>query len=119
MVIMNMNCVFKVIIILGAFVEFSNGFTTRPNNGLSSPKKSSSLMVSNQDVDRFCLARELIRGLIEDEKCFSSESGSMAFGDVCSVNCIYEDCYEPTAFVGKQVCMDFEKSYVLWNWHCS
>lgn len=102
MVIINMNCVFKVIAVLGAFVEFSNGFTTRSNTGLSSPKKSSSLMAINQDVDLFCKARELVRGLIEDEKCFSSESGSMAFGDVCSVNCIYEDCYEPNAFVGKQ-----------------
>jgi hypothetical protein len=114
MVLINTNRVFKVIAVLGAFVEFSNGFTTtRLNNGLSYSKKSSSLMVSNQDVDDFCKARELVRGLIEDEKCFSSESGSMAFGDVCSVNCIYEDCYEPNAFVGKQVRRDFEKSYVM------
>jgi hypothetical protein len=103
---MTMNttiCIFKVVTILGAFVEISHGFTTRPN-GLSSAKKSSSLMVSSQAVDRDCKARELMRSLIEKEFCFSSESGAVTFGNVCSADCVYEDCYDPeTPFVGKEV----------------
>lgn len=99
-IIITMHRVFKAVTIFSAFAEFSYGFTTRLY-GISSPKESS-LMVSNQDVDRACKARELIRSLVEGKKCFSSESGSMAFGDVCSANCIYEDCYKPQPFVGKE-----------------
>jgi hypothetical protein len=32
---------------------------------------------NNESVDRFCKARELIRSLVEEEKCFSRESGAM------------------------------------------
>lgn len=90
-------------------MQISHGFTPQPH-GLSDPKRSSSLMVSTQDVDRVCEARDLVRSLIEDKGCFSSEFGAMAFGDSCSADCIYEDCFEPEPFVGKKVCsMNFEK----------
>ena len=32
---------------------------------------------NNESIDRFCQARELIRSLVEEEKCFSKESGAM------------------------------------------
>ena len=122
-----MNGIIKSIIVLNALITVSYGFTTR-RHAPSSPKISSSLMVSNlkdifnsltfpgvpslksEDMDRFCKARELVRSLVEEEKCFSEESGAMAFGDVCAINCIYEDCFEPQPFVGKQVCIDAQKS---------
>jgi hypothetical protein len=54
-------------------------------------------------VSRFCKARELIKSLVEEEKCFSTEAGAMTFGEYCAVNVVYEDCFEPQPFVGKIV----------------
>ena len=90
----------KTIILLNLSVAFTCGFTARPHVA-----KSSSLMatIQREDVDRFCKARELVRSLVEEEKCFSKESGALAFGEVCAANCIYEDCFEPQPFVGKRV----------------
>jgi len=63
-------------------------------------------MASNQDVDRVCMARDLIRSLV-NKKCFSSEFGAVAFADACASNCKYENCYEPQPFVGKEVISDY------------
>ncbi len=84
-------------------MQFSHGFTARPQD-VSSPKKSSNFMVSNQEVTRVCEARDLVKSLIEDKRCFSTESGVEAFADVCAADCVFEDCYEPEPFVGKEVC---------------
>lgn len=54
-------------------------------------------------VYRLCEARELVKALIEEEKCFSSEAGAQAFGEACAVNVVYEDSFEPQPFVGKMV----------------
>jgi hypothetical protein len=54
-------------------------------------------------ASRFCKARELVKSLIEEEKCFSTEAGAMEFGEVCAANIVYEDCFEPQPFVGKMV----------------
>lgn len=56
-----------------------------------------------ESIDRFCKARELVKSLVEEEQCFSTESGAIAFGNVCSSDCVYEDCYEPMPFVGREV----------------
>uniref|UniRef100_A0A7S4EF29 SnoaL-like domain-containing protein n=1 Tax=Pseudo-nitzschia australis TaxID=44445 RepID=A0A7S4EF29_9STRA len=89
----------KTIILLNLSVAFTCGFMARPHVA-----KSSSLMatIQREDVDRFCKARELVHSLVEEEKCFSKESGAVAFGEVCAANCIYEDCFEPQPFVGKR-----------------
>lgn len=100
-----MNCLFKVIAVWGAFVEFSHGFTTRPH-GVLSAKQSPNFMVSSQDADRICEAKNLITSLVGDKRCFSTESGAMAFRDICSADCIFEDCYEPEPFVGKEAVCD-------------
>ena len=84
-------------------MEFSHGFTARPKD-VSSPKKSSNFMVSNPEVTRVCEARDLVKSLIEDKRCFSTESGSETFAEVCAADCVFEDCYEPEPFVGKEVC---------------
>ena len=96
-----MNLILTAITVLGTTVGFGHGFAPKLC-GLSSSKKSSLLMVANQDTDRVCKARDLIVSLVEEQKCFSSESGSLAFGENCSADCTFEDCYEPEPFVGKQ-----------------
>eukprot|EP00978_Attheya_sp_CCMP212_P041342 scaffold235821_cov46-Attheya_sp.AAC.2 len=47
------------------------------------------------------VAKELVRSLIEEEQCFTTESGARAFGEVCAANIVYEDCYEPQPVVGR------------------
>ena len=49
----------------------------------------------------FRKAQELVKSLVVDEKCFSTEDGAKAFGEACSVNIVYEDCFEPQPVVGK------------------
>jgi hypothetical protein len=56
-----------------------------------------------ESIDRFCKARELVNFLVKEEKCFSTESGAIAFGNACASDCVFEDCYEPISFVGKEV----------------
>jgi hypothetical protein len=56
-----------------------------------------------QKGSRFCKARELIKSLVEEEKCFSTEAGAREFGEVCAINIVYEDCFEPQPMVGKTV----------------
>lgn len=46
-------------------------------------------------------AQELIKTLVIDEKCFSTEQGAIAFGEACSFNVVYEDCFQPQPIVGK------------------
>ena len=102
---MDNSCIFKTIVIFVIFnvvISVSYGFTTtRPlyNAHQSSPTQTASCnMVSNlkgifdsltssgiqipsfnnnESIDRFCQARELIRSLVEEEECFSKESGAM------------------------------------------
>ena len=103
---MDNNSIFQTIVIFVIFnvvISVSYGFTTtRPlyKAHQSSPKQTASCnMVSNlkgifdsltsssgiqipsfnnnESIDRFCQARELIRSLVEEEKCFSKESGAM------------------------------------------
>jgi hypothetical protein len=100
------NSIFKTAIVIcfvifNVVISVSYAFTTLPlyNTHQSSPKKTASHMVNNlkgnfdsltssgiqlpsfnnnnESVDRFCMARELIRLLVEEEKCFSKESGAM------------------------------------------
>ena len=42
-----------------------------------------------------------ITSLMEESKCFSTEAGAKAFGDVCAADIVYEDCYEPLPIVGR------------------
>ena len=102
---MDNNSIFQTIVIFVIFnvvISVSYGFTTtRPlyKAHQSSPKQTASYnMVSNlkgifdsltssgiqipsfknnESIDRFCKARELIRSLVEEGKCFSKESGAM------------------------------------------
>lgn len=117
--------IFSTIVILNAAIVLTFGFTTRPSSiHRPSSKKKVYYVVNNlkgifdgltsgvqipsfnkiESIDRFCKARELVRSLVEEEKCFSAESGARKFGEFCAVDCIYEDCFEKQPFVGKMVC---------------
>lgn len=48
-------------------------------------------------------ARDMIQVLVQDEKCFSTESGAFKFINECAENVIYEDRFEAKPFVGKTV----------------
>lgn len=118
-----MHWIIEIIVVLNALVGFTNGFTTFPQKSSSLARKSP-LMVStlkeiisglissevpllkNEDANRVCKARDLVRSLIEEGKCFSSETGAVSFGDACATKCIYEDCFEPQPFVGKKAVAD-------------
>jgi hypothetical protein len=53
--------------------------------------------------ERSCRARDLILSLVEEDQCFTSETGARKFGDVCAVNIVYEDRFESQPKVGKTV----------------
>ena len=83
---------------------FSTNLVKPTSTSHLSQRLSSQLAATGKDSSgRFCKARELVKSLVEEEKCFSTESGASAFAGVCAVNVVYEDCYEPQPFVGKMV----------------
>lgn len=51
-------------------------------------------------------AHVLIKSLVEDEECFTSEMGAQTFIDACATNILFEDCYEPQPFVGRQAVLN-------------
>lgn len=46
-------------------------------------------------------AQNLITSLINESKCFTSESGASEFASSCASDVLYEDCYEPQPIVGR------------------
>jgi hypothetical protein len=46
-------------------------------------------------------ARDLMRALIEEEKCYATGAGARALVDVCAIDVVYEDRFEPQPIVGK------------------
>ena len=52
-------------------------------------------------LSRETKARDLVTTLIEEDKCFASKTGAIAFGNVCADDVVYNDCFEPEPFVGK------------------
>uniref|UniRef100_A0A7S3DWL9 SnoaL-like domain-containing protein n=1 Tax=Entomoneis paludosa TaxID=265537 RepID=A0A7S3DWL9_9STRA len=59
---------------------------------------------SNTKVKR---ARELIRCLIEEDKCYTTESGAKQFADVCASNVVIADCFFPQPFNGKSEALTY------------
>lgn len=56
-----------------------------------------------QSSSRFCKAKELMKDLVQEERCFATDAGALTFGEACAINVVYEDCFEPQPFVGKTV----------------
>jgi len=46
-------------------------------------------------------ARDLIRSLVEESECYTTETGAQEFANACATNVVYEDCFEPQPFVGR------------------
>lgn len=64
----------------------------------SNSSGSSSISSSSSSIRR---AQELVKTLVVDEQCFSTEQGALAFADACSFNVVYEDCFQPQPITGK------------------
>jgi len=43
---------------------------------------------------------------VEESNCFATESGARSFGNVCALDVVYEDCFEPQPILGKQAVTD-------------
>ena len=69
-------------------------------------------------------ARDLVLSLVEEEKCYTSEQGARAFGDVCAANVIIEDRFFPQPFNGKTEATEYmrvislEKKWLNANGMC-
>lgn len=99
----------KYAFLLSALAAVSRAFTTPPR--VNSRAESSSeirvsffqdLIASTTGASRVCKARDLIQSLVEQEKCFSTEEGAVAFANACAPNVVYNDCFEAEPFVGKE-----------------
>jgi hypothetical protein len=55
-------------------------------------------------ISRRTRARDLIYSLVQEEQCFTRESGAQSLANACGINVLYEDCYEPQPVVGRAVC---------------
>jgi len=51
--------------------------------------------------DRTTAARDLVRSLVDEEQCFTTEAGARAWGEACAANIVYEDRFEPQPVVGR------------------
>lgn len=89
---------------------FSRNASPRRVESLASLRVSSGPLGSSTSISQgepkkggIRIARDLILSLVEEEQCFTTETGARSFGDACSINVVYEDCYEPQPIVGKTV----------------
>ena len=48
-------------------------------------------------------ARDIMKSLVDEKKCFSTEDGAKSFGASCADDVVYEDLFEPEPFVGVDV----------------
>ena len=48
-------------------------------------------------------AREIMKVLVDEKKCFSTVDGAKSFGAACADDVVYEDLFEPEPFVGVDV----------------
>jgi len=59
------------------------------------------ISIATFPASQACKARDIVQSLVEDEKCFSTEAGAIAFGKNCAEDVVYEDCFESEPFIGK------------------
>lgn len=70
----------------------ASSLTSNTIDALSSPSPSS---IKAQT------AQSLITSLIDESKCYTTESGASDFASACATNVLYEDCYEPQPIIGR------------------
>ena len=97
----------------------SFGLSATPNDILNdlgrifnNNNKKNNNNAANAGSSRFCKARELVKELVEVDKCFATLDGAAAFGEACAANIVYEDCFEPQPFVGRAAVTNHVKSKV-------
>jgi hypothetical protein len=92
-------------IFLASVVSSAHGFSFRSLTAATrafSPRFD--LHVTRAAVSsRTCRARDLVKSLVEEDECFSTESGAYAFGEVCAPDIVYEDRFEPQPILGRAV----------------
>lgn len=59
------------------------------------------------------MAQSLLLSLINDEECFTTMAGAQKFADSCTVDVVYEDCYEPQPIVGRADVAEHLRARVL------
>ena len=92
-------------------------FVTSPPtaNSLSSWRRNHSLLFAEKgDSSSSSLkrARDLVRCLVEEDKCYVTESGARSFADVCAPNVVIADCFYPQPFVGKSEALTYMQKRV-------
>ena len=94
---------FTVLFIAVGAIDSSLCFSSSPVSSRRQYQAQQRLVALNaaQTSTNARAARDLIKTLVEEEECFTTEEGARAFGDACSTNVVYEDCFEPQPFVGK------------------
>lgn len=70
---------------------------------LHSSRPRPSLVLLREGKGDFRAARELIRSVVDEAQCFSTEEGVQAFAEVCSTNVIFDDCELLGPVAGKSV----------------
>jgi hypothetical protein len=116
-IIMMMMNKFTLLLCFWSAIAVSHAFTTPAPYHLPSSTKAvqspTSLQISffeeligiitKATTSLACQARDLVTSLIEQDQCFATEAGAVAFGHACAETVVYHDCFEPEPFVGKQV----------------
>jgi hypothetical protein len=98
--VLSTACFFLLTFTVQAFIphEFKSNFLSR-KGALS---RNVILHAAAPD-GRTCRARDLILSLVEEDQCFTTETGARAFGDACAIDIVYEDRFEPQPMVRKTV----------------
>jgi hypothetical protein len=74
---------------------------------LSSPNNNTGIISGIGTVTKKTRrARDLIQSLIVEDGCYATTAGARAFANVCAVNVVYEDRFEPQPIIGKQAVLD-------------
>lgn len=92
-------------IVLASVVSSGHGFSVRPLTAVTrslSPRFDLHVTLATVS-SRTCRARDLVKSLVEEEECFTTESGAYAFGEVCAPDIVYEDRFEPQPILGRAV----------------
>lgn len=83
--------------------------TTKDDKTYKSPPQPTTSLTTTTTTT----APELVRYLVQNQKCDSTASGAAVFGNRCAHNVIYEDCGESSSsqsLVGQKVSILFSRS---------
>ena len=73
-------------------------------------------MINGNDSNsnkKFLMAQSLVLSLINEEQCYNTVEGAQTFAESCTVDIVYEDCFEPQPIVGRAAVAEHLKSRAL------